>query len=79
MALRYTLMLALLLALVAGCAKSDDNDVKGKLEDVKDKAKEPVAHVWSGQVKALDKAKGVEQTLMQSAQQQSREIDKQSQ
>ena len=63
-----------MLALVAGCAQRNDND-----SDDQDQPEESVKHVWSGQVGTIDKAKGVEQTLMQSAQQQSGEIDKQSQ
>jgi len=67
-------MVAALLALTAGCAQSNNND-----NDDQDQHEESVKHVWSGQVGTIDKAKGVEQTLMQSAQRQNSEIDKQSQ
>lgn len=69
-------MAAALLALAAGCAQSNNNDNDN---DDQDQPEESVKHVWSGQVGTIDKARGVEQTLMQSAQRQSGEIDKQSQ
>jgi len=75
---RYTVMLALLCALVAGCGKIPGDDMKGKVGDVKDKAKETADHVWSGTVKTIDRAKGVSQTLMDSAEEQRRRIDKES-
>ena len=75
---RYSVMLALLCALVAGCGKSPGDDMKGKVEDVKAKAKETADHVWSGTVKTIDRAKGVGQTLMDSAEEQRRKIDKES-
>jgi len=61
----------LLVVFAAGCTQSGNGDAK-------DQSKESTTTVWSGQVQTIDKAKGVEQTLMQSAQQQSNEIDKQS-
>ncbi len=75
---RYTVMLALLCALVAGCGKSPSNDMKGKVDDVKDQAKETADHVWSGTVQTIDRAKGVGQTLMDAAEEQRRKIDKES-
>lgn len=74
MTIRNGVMAMALLALAAGCAQSTSND-----DDDQDQPEESVKHVWSGQVGTIDKAKGVEQTLMQSAQQQSSEITKQSQ
>ncbi len=60
------------LLLVVGCVQKSNDDEDNPPE-------ESAKHVWSGQVQALDKARGVEQTLMQSARQQGGEIDKQSQ
>jgi hypothetical protein len=77
--LRYSVMLVMVCALVVGCGKDDGEGAMGKASDVKAKHEVPATNVWSGQIKTIDKAKGVEQTLMQSAQQQSSEIDKQSQ
>jgi hypothetical protein len=75
MAIRNGVYLAALLALLAGCAQSSNNDDN----DDQDQPEESAKNVWSGQVGTIAKAKGVEQTLMQSAQQQGNEIDKQSQ
>jgi len=75
MAIRNRVLFMALIALLAGCAQSNNNDDN----DDQDQPEESVKNVWSGQVGTIAKAKGVEQTLMQSAQQQSGEIDKQSQ
>ena len=75
MTIRNGVMAVALLALAAGCTQSNDNDDN----DDQDQPEGSVKHVWSGQVGTIDKAKGVEQTLMQSAQRQNSEIDKQSQ
>ena len=70
---RIGVMAAALLALVAGCSQSNDNDY-----DDQNQPEDSVKNVWSDQVGTIDKAKGVEQTLMHAAQQQSSEIDSQS-
>jgi hypothetical protein len=64
-----------LLAFLVGCGESGDDDIKETAKAVTDKAKTSADHVWSAQVKALDKAKGVEKTLMDAAQQQRQAID----
>ena len=74
MAIRNSVMAVVVLVLAAGCAQKNNND-----DDDQDQPEESVKNVWGGQVGTIDKAKGVEKTLMQSAQQQSGEIDKQSQ
>ena len=42
------------------------------------KTEKPESHVWQGQVDALEKAKGVEDTLMDSAARQRQAIDENS-
>jgi major membrane immunogen (membrane-anchored lipoprotein) len=79
MVFRYTVIAAMLLALLAGCAKSGGDDMKQTAGDIKDKVKVGADNVWSAQVKALDKAKGVRQTLMDAADDQRRAIEKESQ
>ena len=79
MEFRYTVLAAMLVALLAGCAKSGSDDLKEQAGATQDKAKVSADHVWKAQVTALDKAKGVEQTLMNAAQEQRQAIDKQSQ
>jgi len=75
MTIRNRVLFMALLALLAGCAQSTNNNDDN---DDQDQPEESVKNVWSGQVGTIAKAKGVEQTLMQSARQQSGEIDKQS-
>jgi len=41
MEMRYTLVIALLCALVAGCEKSPSDEMKSKVDDVKSTAKRP--------------------------------------
>lgn len=56
--------------LLCACSSGDD----------KSSAQHPTSaaeHVFSGQQRALEKAKGVEQTIMDSANKQSQELDKQ--
>ena len=77
MAIRNRVLLMALIALLAGCGQSNNNSNDDN--DEQDQPEESVKNVWSGQVGTIAKAKGVEQTLMQSARQQSSEIDKQSQ
>jgi hypothetical protein len=60
-----SLMLAMLVSVTA-C----DNDAQKVKKD---------EHVWKDQVKALDKAKGVEKMLNDSAMQQMKRVDEQSQ
>jgi outer membrane lipoprotein-sorting protein len=78
MAFRHAVFAAVLLAFLAGCSKSGSEDMKERMEDIKDNVKESADHVWSAQVKALDKAKGVEQTLMDAAKEQRQAMDKDS-
>jgi ABC-type phosphate/phosphonate transport system substrate-binding protein len=73
MTIKVGVMAVALLALAAGCAQSNNDD-----NDDQDQPEESVKNVWSGQAGTIDKAKGVEQTLMQSALQQNGEIDSQS-
>lgn len=68
----------MLCAVATGCGKVDDGGAKGVTSDEKAKSGAPAANVWSGQIQAIDRAKGVEQTLMQSVQRQNSEIDAQS-
>ena len=67
---------ALLCAFVVGCGKSASDDMQGKVGHVKDKVKDTAENVWSGQVKAIDKAKGVGKTLLDAAEEQRKKIDK---
>ena len=76
--MRHAAMLALLCAFVVGCGKSTSDDMKGKVEDVKDKVKDTAENVWSGQVKALDKARSVGKTVMDAAEEQRQKIEKDS-
>jgi len=48
------------------------------VDKVRDKVKETTDHVWSTQVKALDKAKHVSQDLMDAAEKQRQALDEQS-
>ena len=75
MVFRFTMIAAVLLALLGGCTKSGGDDMKAEAGDIQDKVKVSADHVWSGQVKALDKAKSVGQTLMDAAEKQRRAID----
>ena len=79
MGFRYTVLAATLLIVLGGCAKSGSDDMKDQVDDIKDKVKVGADNVWSGQVKAIDKAKDVEKTLMGAAQEQMKAINKQSQ
>lgn len=79
MTVRNTVITAMLLAFLVGCGKSSGDDMKDKANAITEKAKESTDNVWSGQVKTLDKAKGVEKTLMDAAQQQRQAIDSDSQ
>lgn len=71
MSIRKIGLYMLMSVLLAGCAQHDN--------DEDDQPQETVKHVWSGQVKAMDRARGVEQTIAESAQRQKREIDEQTQ
>ncbi len=75
---RYSVMLVMLCDVAAGCGKVDDGGAKGAMHDEKAQNGIPAANVWSGQIQTIDKAKGVEQTLMRSVQRQNNEIDAQS-
>jgi hypothetical protein len=76
--LRYSVMLVMLCAVATGCGKVDDGGAKGAMHDEKAQNGIPAANVWSGQIQTIDRAKGVEQTLMRSLQRQNSEIDTQS-
>lgn len=78
MMVRHAVIVALLCVFVTGCGKNTSNDMKGKVENVKDKVKDTAENVWSGQVKAIDKAKGVGKSLMDAAEDQRHKIDKES-
>jgi len=78
MVFRSTMIAALLLAVLGGCAKSGSNDLKEQVGDIKDKVKTGTDHVWKAQVQALDKAKSVGQTLMDAAEEQREAIEKDS-
>lgn len=76
---RYGAILALLVTVVAGCGGGGDDYMNAKTGNERHDTRETSPNVWSGQVKTLDKARGVEQTLMKSARQQQQTIDEQSQ
>jgi len=65
---------AILLAFVAGCAKSGSDDLKEQAEDISNNVKGTADNVWSAQVEALDKAKRVGQRVMDAAEEQRRAI-----
>jgi hypothetical protein len=82
MKIRCTVLTAVLLALLAGCAKSGGEADTAETKAVKDSVKtttDKTDTVWSGQVEALDKAKRVEQGLMDTAERQRQAIATQSQ
>ena len=75
--MRYSAILVLLIVFLVGCGKNDGDDIKGKVEGAKEKIKHSAENVWSGQVETLDKAKSVGKTLMDSAEEERRKIEKQ--
>ena len=62
------LMMTVLLVALGSLAACGDGEKRAKDD-----------HVWKDQVKALDKAKGVEKMLQDSAMQQMKAVDEQSQ
>jgi outer membrane lipoprotein-sorting protein len=78
MVFRYSMIAAMLLVLLGGCAKNGSGDAKQKMEGIKDDVKTSADHVWSAQVKALDKAKSVGRTLMDAADEQRKAIERKS-
>ena len=76
MVFRYTVIAALLFAVLGGCAKSSSDDMKEQVGDIKDKVKTGADHVWKTQVQALDKAKSVGQTMMDAAEEQRQAMEK---
>jgi len=66
---RLAVFAVLLTIGLAGCSKKDDEAAPAS-------GGEP-AHVWKEQVRELDKAKQVEQTLMDAHQRQVEEIERQ--
>ena len=75
---RQAAIVALMSALIVGCGKGTGEDMKGKVGDVKDKVKDTAENVWSGQTKAIDKARSVGKTVMDAAEAQRRKIEKDS-
>ena len=71
---RYTVMLAVLLAFIAGCSKGGGGGMQEQAQKVK-----PKDSVFSTQFKEIDKAKGVQQTLMNSAARERQQLDNQAQ
>ncbi len=69
---RYTVMLVVLLAFIAGCSKG------GGMQEQAQKVK-PKDSVFSTQFKEIDKAKGVQQTLMNSAARERQQLGNQAQ
>jgi len=69
---RYTMMLAVVLAFIAGCSKGGGGGMQEQTQKVK-----PTDSVFSTQFKEIDRAKGVQQTLMDSAAREHQEIEKQ--
>lgn len=78
MVFRFTMIAAIVFALLAGCTKSGSNDMKEQVQDVSNEVKDTATHVWKTQVDSLDKAKRVEQNLMDAAEEQRRAIDRES-
>jgi hypothetical protein len=77
--IRVTTTAVLLLAAVAGCTKINSEAAQEQVDKAQHEAKHNPNSVFSTQLKAIDKAKGVEQTLMRSAAHREQEIDRQSQ
>jgi hypothetical protein len=78
MVFKNMVMVAMLFALLAGCARSDSDDVKEQAEDIRDNVHVTADHVWKAQVKALDKAKSVGQDLMDAAAEQRQAMERDS-
>ena len=66
----------LLMGCLVGCGQPAGNEASATGQD--DAGAVPRKNVWSGELKAMDKARGVQQTLMDSAQRRRDEIDRQS-
>jgi hypothetical protein len=73
---RYTVMLTVLLAFIAGCSKGGGGGMQEQAQAQKIK---PADSVFSTQFKEIDKAKGVQQTLMNGASQERQQVDNQAQ
>lgn len=69
---RYAIVLAVLLALTAGCSKGGSTQQQARKIKPKDS-------VFSSQFKEMDKAKGVQQTMMNGAARERRQLDSQAQ
>ncbi|WJW75885.1 hypothetical protein QVG61_02005 [Thiohalobacter sp. IOR34] len=74
MAVRRTLFLGLLLSLAA-CSGSEQGTA-GE-DEARPASRLPADNVFSGQVRALEKAEGLEQTLREAEQRQRRQIEQQ--
>ena len=68
--MKNPISLIMVLLLLGACSSADDPPPTPNTESAGD-------HVFSGQQRAMEKAKGVEQTLSEAAAQQQREIDQQ--
>lgn len=73
---RFAIILALLAVVPAGCGNDGHGGRVARAGADHDRA--PASNVWSGQLRTLDRAKGVQQTLMKSARRRGQEIDRQS-
>jgi hypothetical protein len=72
------MIIVLLCAVAAGCEKSPTEKMKDQAGNAEEQVKDSAHNVWSGTVKALDKAKAVGKTVMDSAEEERRKIDKES-
>lgn len=72
MARNTMVLVAALLAFITGCSKSGDGDTQAQAHKIK-----PEDSVFSTQFKEMDKAKGVQQTLMNSAARERQQADSQ--
>lgn len=64
------LILSLLFLLVIGCSSNEDESTRAQSGD---------GHPWETQMRALDKARAIEQTLQDSAEEQRRRLKQQTQ
>lgn len=69
----YWLSALMMVALLGGCSKQDDDTSSAPRQQ----GRLPDDNVFSDQVKALEKAEGVQQTLDAAAAKQREDIDKQ--
>ncbi len=72
MKLKTLVLSGLMMGVLQACSPGSD-------ESVATEANEEPQHVWKDQVKALDKAKNLEQEMNEAFEQRSREMEKQAQ